>query len=89
MLVTGYYHKGVIEIPEQYRNLPEHTRVKVEIPDPELKDEPIDPRVDHILRRVSQVFGEGFTAAGGAGERSVGDGELFLRGIKESGKYGI
>ena len=36
MLVTGHFHNGVIELPEEFRNLKEDTVIKVEIPDEQL-----------------------------------------------------
>lgn len=85
MLVTGTYHHGVIELPEEYKTLSENTKVRVEIPDQLLLDKAVDPKIEAVMQKVRAILGENCIGK----EEMESDTALFIQGLEMAGKYGI
>jgi hypothetical protein len=84
MIVTGYYHNGKIEIPEEYRNLKENTPVKVEIPRGPEALPPLHPEVEKLVRSMEEQLGSSYSYK----PADKTDKEIFAEALKESDKYG-
>lgn len=84
MIVTGYYHNGKIEIPEEYQNLKENTRVKVEIPQEPQTLPPLHPEVEKLVRGIEAQLGSTYSYT--PAEKT--DKEIFAEALEDTNKYG-
>ena len=84
MIVTGYYRKGKIELPEEYRNLKENSPVKVEIPQEQTALPALHPEVEKLVRSIDKELGSTYSYKAG----NSTDKQLFAEALEDSNKYG-